>query len=281
VNYQPIFGTDEPSQRRCDDRYAPIRELASKFKRPFSVLDVGANFGWFSFKLMSEFDCCAVMVDDKPIGDLIQKHAPDRSVWLNTHLTGHELRRLSKSEHFDIVLGLSVLHHIEDYKEAFEGLTKLGSYVFIELPAYGEKTAANPERHNAIHWMLADYEPIAHFQSHLANLKRPMYLIESEPTLREQTMDARERDAPDYGKYVIASDFENSTVLITREGRPHLSECRYFIPGMNAHNFLTLGGGYPTEKHIRGQMVPEHPDNHLWNYVLGFGVHPIDTVRKW
>ncbi len=281
MNYQPIFGTDEPYQRRCDDRYAPIRELAAKFKRPFSVLDVGANFGWFSFSLMSEFDCCAVMVDDKPIGDLIAKHAPDRSVWLNTHLTGHELKRLSKSEHFDIVLGLSVLHHIEDFEEALDGLIHLGQYVFLEIPGPGDKGAANVERHNALGWLLSDHEPIARFDSHVSNTKRPMYLIESEPEIREQTVDARERDAPMYGSYLIASDFEKSTVAIHRAGRPHLTEFRPFIPGMNAHNFMTLGGGYPSEKHIRSKMNPAHPDNHPWNYVIGHGVHPIDTVKKW
>jgi hypothetical protein len=281
VNYQPIFGTDEPYQRRCDDRYAPIRELASKFKRPFSVLDVGANYGWFSFSLMSEFNCCAVMIDDKPIGDLIAKHAPDRSVWLNTHVTGHELKRLSRSEHFDIVLGLSVLHHMEDFEEALDGLLHLGSHVFLEIPGEGDVNATGKDRHNAIRWALSDHAPIAWFNSHVSLSRRPMYHIECDPSLFEQTVDARERDAPDYGQYRIESDFERSMIRIHREGRPHLSEFREFVPGMNAHNFVQLGGGHPTEKHIRSKMIPGHPDNHLWNYVLGFGVKPIDTVKKW
>lgn len=281
MNYQPTFGTDAPYQRSCEDRYAPIRELASKFKRPFSVLDIGANYGWFDFKLMSEFDCCCVLVDDKPIGDLIAKHAPDRTVWLNTHLTGHELKRWSKSDHFDIVLGLSVLHHIEDFEEALDGLKHLGQYVFLEVPGEGDKGAANPDRHNALRWLLADHEPIAWFDSHVSKSRRPLYLIESEPELREQTIDARERDAPDYGSYRVTGDFARSSIRIHREGRPHLTEERPFVPGMNAHNFALLGGGYPSEKHIKSQMVAGHPDNHAWNYILGFGVKPIDTVKKW
>lgn len=281
MNYQPIFNTDAPFQRSCEDRYAPIKALASRFKRKFSVLDVGANYGWFGFKLMSEFDCCVTMVDDKPIGDLIAQHAPDRTTWISSHLTGHELKRWSKSEHFDIVLGLSVLHHIEDFEEALDGLLNLGSHVFIEIPGEGDVNAANKERHNAIRWLLADYEPVAWFDSHVSKARRPMYCIEREPVLLEQTIDARFRDAPDYGRYRITSDFERATIQIRREGRPHLSEDRAFVPGMNAHNFLLLGGGYPSEKHIRAQMNPAHPDNHPWNYILGFGVQPIDTVKKW
>lgn len=282
MNYQPIFGTDEPFQRRCEDRYAPIRELASKFKRRFSVLDVGANFGWFGFKLMSEFDCTCVLVDDKPIGDLIGRHAKDRAVWINQHVTGRELDRWSKSEHFDIVLGLSVLHHFEDYALAFKALCNFGSHVFIEIPGVGDVNAANKHNHNAIQWLLVDHEPIAWFDSHVSKAKRPMYLIESEPSLTEQTIDARERDAPTYGRYRITSDFEHSKIRIHREGRPHLSEDRDFVPGMNAHNFALLGGGYPSQVSLNAEMAKHvHPDRHPWNFVLGFGVTPIDTVRKW
>lgn len=283
MNYQPVWGSSLPYQRDCQERYEVIRSVASQYNRRFSVLDIGANFGWFGFKMMSEFDCTVVMVDKKPINDLIDRHGDNRAWWLNRHLTGGEIERLSRSEHFDIVLGLSVLHHIGDFEAAYRGMTNLGSHVFIETQ--GDDTrAANPQVHERIDDMLYGQNEIALVKSHLGG-KRPVYLITGEPSISEQTLDARERKAPDYGTYKLTSDFDSCRIEIDRSKRPTQLktpvERRDFYPGMNLHNFRLLGGGHPKDPWLEAQMQVEHPDRYPWNFVIGHGVIPIDTINKW
>lgn len=286
MTYQPVWGDARDYQRECEDRYEPIRELAKQYKRTFSVLDLGANYGWFDFKLISEFDCTCVLVDDKPIGDLVHKYGDGRAVWLNRHLSGKELLALSRSENFDIVLALSVLHHIPDYREAFEGLMGLGAHVFLEIPGDGDVNAAGKERHEGIQALCTGHEPVAYFPSHVSKgVMRPLYLMRNHPFIEEQTLDAKERQAPTYGRYEITSDFERCTIRIDRTARPKPMpqpiEERDFVPGMNLHNFMLLGGGIPKGKHIEKAMWNRHPDNRPWNYIVGKGITPIDTVRKW
>ena len=277
-SYQPIWGDPRSAyQRECSDRYGPIRDLASRYNRTFSVLDIGGNFGWFDFALLSEFDCTCVIVDKKPIAPLIDQYGKKSAYWLDRHLTGDELLRLSKSENFDIVLGLSVLHHIKDYEKAFEGLLSLGSYVFIETQGDDGKHAAGHMRHDGINNLVSSHERIAQFKSHLTGKLRPMYLIEGEPLIEEQTLDASQRGAPTYGKYTIESDFDTCRITIDRSARPTPLplEVRDFVPGMNLHNFRLLGGK------VAFKPDPSHPDNHPWNYVLGRGgIIAIDRMNK-
>ena len=114
MRYQPY--RDHPFQRSCEDRYEPIKELASKFNRQFSVLDIGANFGWFGQRLVRDFDCVYVGIDNKTID-------PHPRIWhIPGHFSGNDYLHLSRSEHFDIVLGLAVLHHFPDYVDAYNAM---------------------------------------------------------------------------------------------------------------------------------------------------------------
>lgn len=281
--YQPIWEKGKEYgnfQRSCAERYGPIRELASKFKRPFSVLDVGANYGYFDFRLMEEFEVTCVMVDDKHVKPVIDANGVgDRAVWLKRHLSAVELEALSRSEHFDVVLGLAVLHHFEDWERAFRALNALGQYVFFEIPGPKDIGAANHHRHEGIRGLFDGRVPIANFPSHVSDSKRPLYLIENKPFIEEQSLDAPDRGAPGYATYEIEADFERSQITIDRQKRR--IEKRGFIPGMNVHNFRLLGGGYPSEEFLIGEMekYPNHRDWNPWNFILGFGVKPIDLIQ--
>lgn len=281
--YQPIWERGKEYgrfQRACAERYEPIRELASKFKRPFSVLDVGANYGYFDFRLMEDFDCTCVMVDDKLVEPIIDANGvSDRAVWLSRHLKASELEALSRSEHFDVVLGLAVLHHFDEWERAYKALNALGQYVFFEIPGPSDVGAANHTRHEGIAGLFSDKRPIAQFPSHVSDTKRPWYLIENEPFIEEQSLDAADRGAPAYATYTIEADFEKSEITIDRQKRT--VEKRGFIPGMNVHNFRLLGGGYPHNRFLIEEMekYPNHRDWNPWNFVLGFGVKPIDMIQ--
>ena len=267
MKYQPY--RDEPFQRDCEDRYKTIKFLASRFTRPFSVLDVGANYGWFGQQLVKDFeDCAYIGVDNKTID-------PHPRIWhVNRHMAAAEFGALSKSENFDIVLCLSVLHHFEDYERAFNAMKRLGQYTFFEIPGPNEDEAVGgAERHAAIAKIFEGGEAIAEHKSHLDDTLRPMYLLQSEPFITEQTLDVADRGSPGYTTYKIHSDFNRCLIEIDRTPVEAKKEIRNFIPGMNAHNFRLLGGKVDIPE------IENHPDPKPWNYIIGDGVHAIDTLH--
>ena len=263
MKYQPY--RDEPFQRSCEDRYEVIKALASKYTRQFSVLDIGANFGWFGQQLVKDFDCVYVGVDNKTID-------PHPRIWhINRHLSPQQLLDLSRCESFDIVLGLAVLHHMEDYQKAFHALRRLGSYTFFEICGPGDIHARAYERHEGIAKLFSG-EPIATFKSHVSDADRLWYCYGMQPFICEQTLDVASRGAPGYASYKINSTFHDSIIEIDR--RPIAGvETRPFIPGMNLHNFRLLGGKADT---------PEDDglsDHKPWNYIIGDGIQRIDTYH--
>lgn len=42
-------------RRDCESRYQVIREKLNQLKQPFTVLDIGACSGYFSFRIAEEF----------------------------------------------------------------------------------------------------------------------------------------------------------------------------------------------------------------------------------
>lgn len=264
MKYQPY--RDEPFQRDCEDRYKVIKKFLDQFKRQFSVLDIGANYGWFGQRLVRDFDCVYVGIDNKTID-------PHERIWhINRHVSAKELGALSRSESFDIVLGLSVLHHFKDYERAWNAMKRLGHWVFVEIPGPEDENAVGNDRHKGIAKIFCNAKPIAGFKSHVSDTMRPMYLWTGEPFIVEQSLDAADRGALGYANYTLYSDFRQSLIEIDRCPIIPRREIRYFIPGMNAHNFRLLGGEVE---------IPEtnHPDNHPWNYIIGDGVKSIDTFH--
>jgi hypothetical protein len=206
MKYQPY--RDEPFQRSCEERYEPIKELAAKYNRQFSVLDIGANYGWFGQQLVRDFDCVYVGIDNKTID-------PHPRIWhIPNHFNGQVYQLLSRCEHFDIVLGLAVLHHIPDYELAIDGFRKLGEWTFFEIPGKKDDRATGRDRHRGIAEYFEEYEPIATFPSHVSDTERPWYLLQDEPFLKVQTLD---RDAR--GKLHQTSISAESKLIVPQDTR--------------------------------------------------------------
>lgn len=283
--YQPIWtpegeATRYPYQRPSAERYEPIRELAAKFNRPFSVLDIGANYAYFDCRLMQDFNCCCVMIDNKLTFPVLQANGVlDRSTIIHSHPSAATLESLAKSEHFDIVLGLAVLHHFDDPPRAYEAMRRLGWWTVFEIPGDDDLGAANPAKHDAIRECFSEESPNGYFPSHVSESKRPYYILENEPYIFEQTMDAADRDAPIYSDYAVQCDFDQSLFIKSSDQE---TATRPFVPGMNLWNFMRLKGVWPTQDQIDNSLAlhKDHPDFHPWNFVLGFGLNPIDEEDK-
>ena len=269
MKYQPY--RDEPYQRECADRYEPIKKLCEQFNRPFSVLDVGANFGWFGHQLVKDFENCVyVGLDNKTI----DPHP--RIYHINKHLDAQTMAAWSRSDHFDVVLGLSVLHHFKDYGVAFNALRRLGTWLIVEIPGENDEGTLAPESHQGLLDIFKGVEPLATFPSHKSGVDRPMYVTRSEAFISEQSLDAPLRGAQGYATYKIWQDFDHCVIEIDRLPRSFIKEVRDYIPGINLHNFNMLNGTILEVPETEG-----HPDDKPWNYVLSKdGPVPIDSEHK-
>lgn len=119
--YQPIFGHPElsdGSSRGCEDRFVLIRECARQLQaiigRPLRVLDLGCAQGFFSLSLAADghtthgvdfldlnVHVCEALAEQNPGFSATFEHGTVEDV----------IERLEPGD-YDLVLGLSVFHHL-------------------------------------------------------------------------------------------------------------------------------------------------------------------------
>lgn len=115
--------------RECAGRYEAIREYVSDLRRPFTVLDLGAASGYFSIRLTQDFGARCVAVESRNVID----HAePYVAAIVKKAVTPEDVRQLGT---FDVVLGLSVLHHMRYWRDMVRMLNKITrSALIVETP---------------------------------------------------------------------------------------------------------------------------------------------------
>jgi len=133
----------------CESRYQLIKPVLDLQAAPFSLLDVGAAQGYFSFRTASEYPhgwCVMAESDDTSyyahhgsmLRDLclMNSHLPNL-VHLSRRLDLSDLAYLNEVEHFDVVLALLVVHLMDDRLreqiKILEALLKLGDHVILEV----------------------------------------------------------------------------------------------------------------------------------------------------
>lgn len=139
--YQPRWvkgqATTE-SERDASIRYLAIRDVLEESVKATGlpirrVLDFGAYGGYFAFRLAEDFGCQVVAVDDHPELKLGIK-ANDNQLVEGIY------RRMSVDDvavlgEFDVVLALSVLHHVPHWSWMLDAFRAAASrYLFIETP---------------------------------------------------------------------------------------------------------------------------------------------------
>lgn len=155
INYQDVWihgELVEPGARECVLRYTPIYEALKKLNRPLKVLDIGANMGYFTIRLAEQLEGVFVAMEgDSQIADLlvkIVKMSRNRQVFVMEKMLSLHDYTLIQEEYFDVILALSIVHHLnEPFQQVFEQLTKACDVLILEHPTELEMTY-NQERVN-------------------------------------------------------------------------------------------------------------------------------------
>lgn len=130
----------------CQERYDLIRPILDRYHRRFSVLDIGANLGYFSLRIAEDYDAICTMIEGSDSSKRVYSDAQHRLLSicnLNSHLDNiyflnHQLnlnstRRLNDLEHFDVVLAFLVVHMLAADNKGIIKMDHIHAYIDLLL----------------------------------------------------------------------------------------------------------------------------------------------------
>jgi SAM-dependent methyltransferase len=145
--YQKTEGAGLPTRggsRECAGRWALLEPALRRFRRRFSVLDLGAAEGYFALRAARDFDAVAVGLEaSDAFAESCREVRPERVVSLRARVAVEDLEELAACEHFDVVLALSFVHHFPDPIRALRAVLNLGDVIVVEIPDHRESGATN------------------------------------------------------------------------------------------------------------------------------------------
>ncbi|MBR4159850.1 MAG: methyltransferase domain-containing protein [Spirochaetia bacterium] len=191
--YQKIYKHpeyDSSSSRGCDDRADAIIPIIKEYqkkteKKKIKILDIGCAQGYYGFKL-AELGCEVKGIDFCPENiDLCKAIADENKIKISfeKNIFNKEFIDNIKNTDFDIVLVLSVFHHIAhekgfDYaKDLMDSLSKKAKILITELALKEEPLYWNDNLPQDYYdWVkdFAFYKGIKFFPTHLSGINRPL-----------------------------------------------------------------------------------------------------------
>ena len=179
--YQPkrIHGRDVGvPQRPAAPRYEALAgELHGHSQ--FTVLDIGAHEAYFSLRLAEDFDARCTAVDDwHGLRPALTEAADPRVTGIYQRLTSQSLAELGD---FDVILCLSVLHHVPWWEQMLKQVRAQSQLAFVEVATEREvlpKAVAHcPEIPATVKH--CDGRVIARTHGYKSKKQRPLYAIGS------------------------------------------------------------------------------------------------------
>lgn len=257
--------------RECDSRYQLIKSFCLSLNRDFSLLDIGANYGYFSIRLALDFpNSNFVLIEKDPIvanacKEICLLNKINNIIILNYEVNTTILQELEMAEHFNIVLALSIVHHFnQKINTVIDQIKRIGEYTIFELPSKNEK-ACNQELINHID-VPDDLEKIGECISHTANIQRYLYLYRN--INKEFFVQRRLFHKDSKLDTTIKITFENQKYFISNKRK---NEKLPFLLGLNLYTFILLNGIYPLRLSLVETLLESkilHKDPTPWNYII-------------
>lgn len=133
----------------CEPRYHLFKPILDLYSGSFSVLDLGAAQGYFSFRMAHDYPKSSiVMVESNNTayyahhGDMLydlclfNAHLPN-IIYLNKRMDVADLTFLNAHEHFDVIIAFLVVHLMEDslkkQAEILNSLLSLSDNLILEV----------------------------------------------------------------------------------------------------------------------------------------------------
>ena len=170
--------------RDGNTRYEAIRNylLANDIGDNPTVLDLGAWNGYFSRRLAEDFDAHCTAVDDT----LELQPYPGVTV-INRRLAADEI-----TETYDVVIAMSVLHHLDNWRQYLDAILAAGKVVFLEV-AIPDESLPKAKAHNSSKAIMRAVKAkklggtiIAETPGYDFSHLRPLIVVDQRPAVEEQ-----------------------------------------------------------------------------------------------
>ncbi|MDR3448958.1 MAG: methyltransferase domain-containing protein [Alphaproteobacteria bacterium] len=192
--YQPIYGHPKLSthaSRQCKDRLFHIAQIyrvfEARLKRPLRVLDLGCAQGFFSLSL-AKIGATVLGVDFQPVNiavcNALAAEHPELNIRFQAGLIEEAIARIEKDE-YDLVLGLSVFHHIvhksgiATVQKMLAALAAKTAVSVFEMALANEPpswAASQPQNPRQLLSGFAFVHELAYNATHLSDIPRPLYV---------------------------------------------------------------------------------------------------------
>lgn len=193
--YQIIYGHPELSgniSRECIDREhiifhtIDIYRKATK-KTSLKILDIGCAQGYFCLKAAElGHEACGIDILEENI-DCCRKLAEENNytIHFETDTLSPEFIKKIKDEKYDVILALSVFHHVANgygftaARYILEQLSEFSEIIISEMAikeepvTYGWKFRI-PDKYETWYDNIAFYKELGYLETHLSNVKRPI-----------------------------------------------------------------------------------------------------------
>ena len=261
-------------KRECSARYELIRRVVAGYTRPVTVLDLGADLGYFGCRLAHEFGAVSVMVERRPaLEGACRENALPTTVALRHKLSVDDLGQLAAAEHFDVVLALNIVHHFKSaWPAALKAILRLGDDLVIETPPPDDVGACGQPFLRPIQErvLARDLEELGAVRSHTTpGVRRPIYLIRKRKTNLSWTCVYSKKVSAGRPRPHVIQSTAHEKRLVYEDG-----EARDWVPGINLWTWCQFGGVYPAVDDVVTAMTtayeswPDHGDLHPWNFIL-------------
>jgi len=248
----------------CESRYEALKKIFSKYNRPFTILDIGANFGYYSIRAAEDFDATCIMVESnegehEKLLELVEhSKKKDNFTVLNRRISLKDLIELSKCEHFDVVLALNVIHHYpNNINNICDAFMKLGDNLIVETPPTEDEGACGQKHLQIVNDYFSKKEVVkfGSFSRHTSNRKADMMWVKTPKNELihtyfgwDELFDKVKSELHHLLKkqpLQIHSNLDKKTVYNNRHG-----VVLDWINGINLKTYMELNGTYPRRKKI-------------------------------
>jgi hypothetical protein len=269
--YQDIYVKGEVvekasyAERFLEERFSIVNRVLGHFHRPFTVLDVGAAQGYFSFRgaelypqsvfvMLEGSNAIYPLISEQLFSICSLNRHLDNVIWLNRSIHVQEMEVLSRCEHFDAILLLNILHWFpNDWKPLLHSFMKMGYLLIIEVPPAEEALPPDSKAvRQAIHSYLSliSRQVIEGVPRHNdLSLKTTYYIVENGNLSELKAVSFLHSDV---GKrqHSIYTDYERKVLYKKDRYPPFTSFTSDWKPGINFITYLMFNGSFPSRAEL-------------------------------
>jgi hypothetical protein len=265
-------------------RFDLVQPLLARYKRRFTVLDLGAGINpYMAQRISNEFDAVVVALEqDEVAPEELAKFGP-RALWLRKKMSALDIERLATCEHFDVILAFNILHWMgEHWSITLTNLWRMATHIFVQTPAKDDRESCGQEFVRPIAMYLSNWEQIGETAQFPQHSPRPIFYMEG-GEVKRLTASSLTSDR-DCNNNFIRADLNYKTIELRHKNLAP----KPFIHGLNLWNFAQLNGQWPRKEAVL-KLIREFPlrserhgDITPHNFLFdGAELHLIDGYEGW